>query len=425
MASHHHFRRHPATTSASCYCHCYHTPHTHCHQHHNHPPTSPPQDSNFHFSSPPQPHPYSVQSHIQYIHHRPHIQEGYFHEEQRIHPTVSSLLSRVADLESALRRRSSLSPFSSSHLLRDAAARIIQTHFRAFLLRRSRTLRQLKDLASIKSTLRLLKSSIYEKTHFDHGVLYDKSMDLLLKLESVQGGDPMIRDGRNSISRELNQFLDWIDAVCVGRRGLSSNVRCGGNSVKTRVLNGGRIGNMKCGGLKGINEAKLKGLVEKIDKLAEELEEESDSGESLNLFLTRNQVTSGNRSGILAKQHGGSHPKVTKNVRFADNGKAYRVSRIYNRTLLEEDYCDDSMDDRNLDDAERQLEDDLCREVEVMGVSSKDGEENHPESGGSLPSSDGEKGLGNKSNYKAEDFVFAAPLPVKMEMRDDLIGKRM
>ncbi|XP_073292572.1 BAG family molecular chaperone regulator 8, chloroplastic-like [Primulina huaijiensis] len=429
MASHHHFCQchQPTTNSASCYGHCCYTPHTHCHQHHHYPLPLPPQDSKFQFPIPPQPHLYSVQSHIQNLHHHPHTPEGYLHHERRIHPTVSSLLSRIVSLESALHRRSS--PFSSSHSLRDAAACTIQTHFRAFLLRRSRTLRQLKDLASIKSTLGLLKSSVYEKTHFDHGILYDKAMDLLLKLESVQGGDPMIRDGRKSVSRELNQFLDWIDAVCVERRGFSSNVRHRGDNVKTRVLNGERkTGSVKSGGFKGINVAKLKGLVEKIDKLAEELEEESGSGESQDLFWTRNQVTSGNRSGILVKQYGEAHPKVTKNVRFADNGKACWVSRRNSRPLLEED-CDDSIDDVNLDDAERQLEDDLCREVEVMGVSSKDaddedGEENHSESGGSLPSSDGKKGLGNKSNHKAEEFVFAAPLPVKMEMRDGSIGNR-
>lgn len=168
----------------------------------------------------------------------------------------------------------------------------------------------------------------------------------------------------------------------------------------------------------------MKGLVENFDKLAEE---ESDSGESHDLFFTRNQVTSGCRSGILVKQNGGAHPKVTKNVRFAEIGKAYRVSRRNNKPLMEAD-CDDSIDDGNLDDAERQLEDDLCHEVEVMGVSSKDAEgedeENHSESGGSLLSTDGGKGLGNQSNYKRGEFVFAAPLPVKMEMRDDLIGKR-
>ncbi|KZV36453.1 Calmodulin-binding protein-related [Dorcoceras hygrometricum] len=206
-------------------------------------------------------------------------------------------------------------------------------------------------------------------------------MDLLLKLESVQGGDPMIRDGRKSIGRQLNQFLDWV--------------------------------------------TKWKGLVETIDRLAEELEGESDSGESHNSFLTKNQVTSGNRSGILLKQHGGAHPRVTKNVRFADNGKAYSVSRN-NGPLLEED-CPYNVEDGHLDDAERQLEDDLCREVEVMGVSSKDAEdedeeENHLESGGSLPSSDGEEGFGNKSNHKADQFVFADPLPVKMGRRDHWIG---
>ncbi|KAI3976758.1 hypothetical protein MKX01_008616 [Papaver californicum] len=47
-------------------------------------------------------------------------------------------------------------------------------------------------------------------------------MDLLLKLDSVQGGDPMIRDGKRSISRDLVRFLEFIDSIPVKRQQISS-----------------------------------------------------------------------------------------------------------------------------------------------------------------------------------------------------------
>ncbi|KAK9271535.1 hypothetical protein L1049_001895 [Liquidambar formosana] len=47
-------------------------------------------------------------------------------------------------------------------------------------------------------------------------------MDLLLKLDSIQGGDPMIRDGKRSISRDLLRFLEFVDGVSVKRHQLST-----------------------------------------------------------------------------------------------------------------------------------------------------------------------------------------------------------
>ena len=98
------------------------------------------------------------------------------------------IISRINALESSLQHFSRTSNFYSypSCTLKDAAARVIQTHFRAFLVHRSRTLRQLKDLAFIKSSLNSLKRSISNKTHFDCEAVSQKTMDLLLKLESFQ-----------------------------------------------------------------------------------------------------------------------------------------------------------------------------------------------------------------------------------------------
>lgn len=257
----------------------------------------------------------------------------------------------------------------------------------------------------------------------------------------VKGGDPMIRDGKSSIRRELNRFLDFVEGFCVDRRVLSSgvNVRYRGNNVKSGVSNSERkMGNVKCGDLKRVNVEKLRGLVERIDKLAEEqgevIKDPNDDS------WIRKHGVSGNRSGGLVKENSGVQPKVKKNVSFVENGKVYRVIRRNHEPFLEE-YCDDSIDRDNLVDAERELEDDLCREIEEIGVSSKeaedeDDEELRSESEGSLPSSDGEKNSRNYPNSKgnserkrhdqdaSDDFIFHAPLPVKMETRGDSVDKR-
>ncbi|KAL2252392.1 UNVERIFIED_CONTAM: BAG family molecular chaperone regulator 8, chloroplastic [Sesamum indicum] len=440
MASHHHPCHLPAAASpASCYCHCCYATYTPCL---HHPP--PPPDSHLHHP-PYQPNLYSGISHLPNLNqYHDHFQEQYFQEGRQTHPRVSSLLHRIAALESSLRRRSSQT--SSSQSLRDAAARTIQTHFRAFLVRRSRTLRQLKELASIKSTLGILKSSVSERTQFDYDAIYRKAMNLLLKLDTIQGGDPMIRDGKSSITRELNRFLDSIQGFCLETRVLSSgvNMRYRGNDLKSRVSSSERkLGNVKCGDLKRVNVEKLRGLVERIDKLAEELDEEQ--GEVLqvpnNDSLIRKHAVPGHRSGGLVKEHSRFQPKVKKNVSFVENGKVYRVMRRNHEPFLEE-YCDDTIDRDNLVDAEKELEDDLCREIEYIGVSSKVAEDDdddlevRSENEGSLPSSDDEKNPRNcpKSKGNSErkrhdqdgtdDFIFHASLPVKMEIRGDSVDKR-
>ncbi|KAL3844620.1 hypothetical protein ACJIZ3_002023 [Penstemon smallii] len=421
MASHHqhHLCHHPPlpTLTPTCYCHSYYAPYTPCHHHPQPPPDTYPHHPNLH----------------QY---HPHFEEHYLQEEKQTHPTVSSLILRISALESALRRRSSSSS-SFPHSLRDAAARTIQTHFRAFLLRRSRTLRQLKELSSIKLTLSIIKSSVSEKTHFDCNVVYGKAMALLRKLDTIQGGDPMVRDGKSSISREINKFLDFIGGFLVERRELSSrvNVRYGRNNMKYRVLgNERKMGNVKYGGLERVNEDKLKGLLKKIDKLEDVLEEEES--EVIESPVIRKHIVNGG----LAKLHGRVQPTVKKSVSFADDGKVYKFLRKNREPFLDEDCGDDIFKDDLV--GARELGGDLCLEVEEIGVSPKepedddDEEESHSEDGGSKASSEGEKDFrsypiseGNlvrmRHNQGENDtFVFSAPLPVKMETRADLIEKR-
>lgn len=104
------------------------------------------------------------------------------------HIVLSCLLRKIDDLES------SLNQFAASYdqrrnrysTLRDSAARVIQTHFRSYLVRRSIAFRHLKELAVIKSSFLTLKSSVSGKPHFPFKAVSRKATDLLLQLDSIQ-----------------------------------------------------------------------------------------------------------------------------------------------------------------------------------------------------------------------------------------------
>ncbi|CAH2044941.1 unnamed protein product [Thlaspi arvense] len=152
-------------------------------------------------------------------------QQGVLHPQKNVpreydHVILSCLLRKIDDLES------SLNQFSARHeqrrdrhsTLRDSAARVIQTHFRSYLVRRSVSFRHLKELATIKSSFLSLKSSVSGKPHFPFKAVSRKATDLLLQLDLIQGRiDPMIRNSKRSMSRDLVRFLQYIDDCVVKR----------------------------------------------------------------------------------------------------------------------------------------------------------------------------------------------------------------
>lgn len=204
----HHHQNHPPPTNCFCSSSCclssscgYGCSSTQSHHHTPLPQPPPPSDpllqaiaSQLLQSNPT--HSYTklyaekLQPHNQFQHlkQRLHQQEpSPPQQQQQAHSIISSLLCRIEALEASLGQFSSHRSRSSySHSLRDSAARVIQTHFRAFLVRRSRTLGQLKDLALIKSAFNSLKSLLSNDTHFDIRALSRNAMDLLLKLDSIQ-----------------------------------------------------------------------------------------------------------------------------------------------------------------------------------------------------------------------------------------------
>ncbi|KAL8142399.1 hypothetical protein V2J09_015431 [Rumex salicifolius] len=153
---------------------------------------------------------------------------------------LASLLQRIDVLESSLHRFSS----GTTSSLRHVAARTIQIRFRAHLARRSRALSELKELASIKSALNVLKSSLSLQKRIDFFSLSHEALDLISRLEIIQSGDQMVRDSKNSIRREIGRFLELIDEICAKRNTVSvkmvKHIRMARNDDKSRVSYAGR-----------------------------------------------------------------------------------------------------------------------------------------------------------------------------------------
>lgn len=120
----------------------------------------------------------------------------------------------------------------------------------------------------------------------------------------------MIRDGKRSINRELINFLDFIDGFCGKTREVSSgvvkNVRHRENNNKSRVLQCvGKMSNVDCGIVGSVHVEKLRGLVEKIDKLRTKLDvKEGKVIENPRFSIVEKHEIFQNRIGSL-KQHGG------------------------------------------------------------------------------------------------------------------------
>ncbi|PON83456.1 hypothetical protein TorRG33x02_207280 [Trema orientale] len=465
---HHHHHHHPTTCcgcssghGSSCNC-----TNTHFNQtHHCSPPSPSSMDpllqaiaSQVLQSDPPQPHLYSRHSRLhtqnrklrnQFQHPKQRWHQ-LLEEEEETHFLISSLVSRIEALEASLHR---FSPDRSHHhsSLRDVAARVIQAQFRAFLVRRSRTLSELKDLALIKSAFTSLKSSLSNETHFDFDAISRKAMDLLVKLDSIQVDDSMVRDGKRSISRDLVRFLEFIDGVAVKRYELSvrarKNVRSGRYTDKSRVNLSRNC--LDLGGDQREIIGKMRERVEKI-KGYSRIPENDDDDEDVE-FEGFQHVSDGDnevenpivvisgkngriRNGVLVNRSG-DQPRVKKSVSFAENGNLFKVFSNSNEAISNED---ESTTTTSSDD-HGELGENIGAEVEQiksfsLGTEDDDEEEGDVVNGGASQTRNGEKNprarctTKREANYKIKgqngEFVFCAPLPVQMEDKADLLKRR-
>ncbi|KAK4776913.1 hypothetical protein SAY86_005601 [Trapa natans] len=359
--------------------------------------------------SPPPPPPPPVLGHRL---RRRHLNSGdhhHFHQQQS--SLLSSLLYRIEALESSLHSLS----ISSSPPLRDAAAQVIQAHFRSFLARRSRTLRHLKDLAAIKSSFLALKSSAsnIRNAHLNLVAVSEKAMNLLLQLDDIQNIDPMIRDGKRSISRDLDAFLEYLDQLAVKRHELLIE-----KSRKTVQVAANRSNKSKI--LREQKELvdKLKDRVERIRGLSRVLgikEEEDVELEGFQNFSDDGEEKDTRLVHRIGLQVAGSRtPRVKKRVSFADNRNVCQVISSH------PDHSSSGDDDtESRDNLVKVFAEDGkpkgsyvvvkdCEEAVVEDSSSSDG--------GDPPRS---------SQLRDEvEFAFSAPLPERMELGEDLAKKR-
>ncbi|CAF2089879.1 unnamed protein product [Brassica rapa] len=362
---------------------------------------------------------------------------GGFHQHQKKtnvqprehddHVILSCLLRKVDDLES------SLNEFAARYdqrrdrysTLRDSAARVIQTRFRSFLVRRSVSLRHLKELALIKSSFVSLKSSVSGKTHFLFKVVFRKATDLLLQLDSIQGRiDPMIRSSKRSLSRDLVRFLQYIDDCAVRRYGsvVGSQFKfrgCDGKMGKVFVSNGEleELDSMSDESsykfVKG-NVVKAKPVVSDKDRNVCDVTSSEENNDSVVVMSRDNERKRGSktRNMVLVEGSGG------ETVSFDENGNVYKVyGDTSESSISEEDDSVSGSKDGNGDEKENR------NEVEGIKNVSKEEEESGCEN--EVSSSEGSEGdaivtrNGNEHEKKIQlqkgSLMFSPPLPLKME----------
>ncbi|KAG2290566.1 hypothetical protein Bca4012_034876 [Brassica carinata] len=103
----------------------------------------------------------------------------------------------------------------------EEAARIIQSRYRGYDVRRWEPIKKLKEIATVREQMGDVKKRVQalELSADQHTegkeivVLGEMVMSLLLKLDSVQGLHPSIRDFRKSLARELSDMQENIDSL--------------------------------------------------------------------------------------------------------------------------------------------------------------------------------------------------------------------
>lgn len=248
-------------------------------------------------------------------------------------------------------------------------------------------------------------------------------MDLLNKLDSIQSDDPMIRDSKRSVSRELIRFMDYLDDLSIKRHQLLSrvvkNVKIGGTGTKSRVFQSDqRTSIADCNGLKGeVRELleKLRKWVEKIEGFSEEYQEKDVELENPRTYTNGKPAVSQIITGVLKKRHAGVQAKTKKNVSFADSVNVYMVYRSSN-------WPNPNGESNSIDGSDSIDAEELGRGVAEIGTGDDD-EELHTDDNESPQISDDDRDP--RSDLIENDdgsFVFSAPLPVKI--RADMRSKK-
>ncbi|ESQ31690.1 hypothetical protein EUTSA_v10004201mg [Eutrema salsugineum] len=105
------------------------------------------------------------------------------------------------------------------------ASVMIQRAFRAYLIRRSKALRALRDLAIAKTKLKELRASFHNFSYRrlisrdaeERQKFSEKIIVLLLTVDAIEGVDVMVRGAKRSMVDELEAMLDVVDPQPQGK----------------------------------------------------------------------------------------------------------------------------------------------------------------------------------------------------------------
>lgn len=247
----------------------------------------------------------------------------------------------------------------------------------------------------------------------------------------LQGGDPMIRDGKLSIRMDLVKFLEFIDGVPVKRQEISfkaaKSVRFGGNSNKSRVFRdesdimdklGARI--EKLDGICRVSRDEDEDLeFEGLQQVSDDEDDEENPRHSIN----GKNVVFTNKNGILMKSQVVPQPRVKRSVSLVDNRNVYRI--VSNEPNSSDESVSSDENEKVAENLSNGVEKtkglSTKRSEEDDDVDSENGEERNPRT--SLRR-EARNDMNHDCTVKDGKLVFSAPLPVKMETRGDSTENR-
>ncbi|OMP00655.1 hypothetical protein COLO4_12507 [Corchorus olitorius] len=144
------------------------------------------------------------------------IEESADHAAKLLRQAFGRRAGAVARLRG---KRKELSP--------DEAAVVIERKFRAYLIRRSKALRSLREVAKAKAKLKEIRS-LFNNYSYRQRISRDaeererfseRIIALILTVDAIEGADLMVRAARRSMLDELEAMLDAVDPRPSGKLG--------------------------------------------------------------------------------------------------------------------------------------------------------------------------------------------------------------
>lgn len=139
--------------------------------------------------------------------------------------SVKAFSKRAGSSENCKGKRKELS--------RQDAAMLIQMNFRAYLIRRSKALRALRELAVAKTKLKEIRA-VFNNSYHRSRITRDaeerqrfseKIIVLLLTVDAIEGADLMVRAAKRSMVDELEAMLDAVDPQPPSKSGRSLSMK--------------------------------------------------------------------------------------------------------------------------------------------------------------------------------------------------------